>query len=677
MADVPTLFLDTETYSETPIRDGTHRYAEDVEIMIASWAFDDPIFGEGDVRVEDLQDHPVGLFSDELMSYIEDPSIPIVMHNGGMFDRTVIRYAQGIAIDPERIIDTMVQAVSHGLPGGLDKLSVIFKLGELSKQQGGKELIQLFCKPAPKNQKLRRRDRHTHPEEWQRFLSYAGGDIPPMRELRRQLPNWNYPGQGRKNFGIDERQTWLLDQKINDRGFKVDVALAEAAVELLAIMKDRTDTYLTEETWGDVTSAGQRDKLLAYLLKEYGVSLPDMQKSTLERRIDDPNLPMVVRELLSVRLDASMASTSKYAALLRTRSTRDNRLRGTLQFCGAARTGRWAGRLFQPQNLVRTPDAFTRDIQEETIATIKSGVGDLMLANPMRSASYCLRGSIIAADGKKIVAADLSGIEARVLPWLAGEEWKLQAYREIDQGIGEDMYRRTAGKILGKPPEMVTKDERQGKGKVPDLACGYQGSVGAFYAIANLYNFEISEDEARRIVELWRDENPAIRQFWNDLENGAREAILSPNRVVQVGEHIAFHRWREWLRMRLPSGRVICYCQPALERHPKFGGLSISYLGINNYTRKWERIFTYGGKFAAEATQGTARDVMASNMPLIEDAGYPIILTVHDEVITETPDDPHFTSDQLCALLARTPDWADDRLPIAAGGFEAYRYRKD
>lgn len=475
---------------------------------------------------------------------------------------------------------------------------------------------------------------------------------------------------------MNELQLWQYDQRMNDRGFQVDTELAEAAVRILNRLKKAGDERTVELTDGNVQSVTQRDALLRQLLEAHGVDLPDVQKSTIERRIDDPNLPWVVKELLLLRLDGAMASTSKYKALLRTASS-DGRLRGTIQFCGAVRTGRDGGRLWQPQNLIRTPDWFTADYQEEVVDAIKSDTADLLYDNAVKLISYCCRGSIIAAPGKKLIEADLSGIEARVLPWLAGEEWKLQAFRDFDAGIGPDLYRVSAGKLLNRPADEVTKDERQSHGKVTELSCGYQGAVKALFATARLYGYMLDEREAKIIVDMWRDAHPATVAFWYELEQAARTAIEHSGTVVKVGR-VAFHRWGEWLRMKLPSGRVLCYCQPAIVPSKMFAGAtSVSYLGVNNYTRKWERLHTYGGKFAAEATQGTARDIMFSNIPAIEAAGYPIVLKVHDSALTEVPDDPCFTTEELCALLSTHPEWADESLPLIAGGFEAYRYRKD
>lgn len=673
------LYIDTETFCETPISHGTHRYAETAEVMILAWSQDDPLLGDGDVVVEDLVDEfGNGDWSrrstafDDAVETTRSTGGKFIFHNSG-FDRTVLRW-QGLELDPRDVIDTMVQAMSHGLPGGLDHLSTIFKLGDDAKHKGGKELIHLFCKPGAKSRKLRRATKYTHPEEWARFLSYAGADIVSMRALRKKLPGWNYPGKPNSNQ-LTEHDTWVLDQRVNDRGFAVDLELAHAAVEMMEVVKANSDAYVEETTFGEVKSASQVHKLLAHLLAFYGVSLPDMQKGTLERHVDDPNLPEVVKDLLRARMDGAAAAPAKYNALLRSVSN-DGRLRGTIQFCGASRTGRDAGRIFQPQNLVR-PNKAEAAAVPDYIDAIKSGAGDLLLGNPGRAAAVSLRGAIIAPPGRKLVVADLSNIEGRVLAWGAGEKWKLDAFRAYDSGTGHDLYKLGAARILKKRPEDITDDERQVMGKVPELACGFQGAAGAFGTMAALYGLDLDPEFIDEIVQGWRAANTAIKSFWFDLEQAAREATISPGVSTYVNDRVMFNRWREWLRMELPSGRVLCYCQPAIVPHPKFeNSTSLSYLGVNSYTRKWERIHTYGGKLSENWTQATARDVLKTNSHGIEEAGFEIILPVHDETVTETPDDIRFTTEKLCDRLRATPWWADETLPLAAAGFETYRYEK-
>jgi DNA polymerase len=668
------LFLDSETYSEVPINNGTYAYAScpKIEVMIESWAIDD-----GPVHVSDLtagEPGPLDLFDVDDFEWI-------VIHggNGPTFDRIVMKVAGRADIPPEKIWDTAVQARSHGLPGGLDKLCGIFNVPEaLAKHKDGKKLIQLFCKPRPKNIKLRRATRTSHPVEWQRFLSYAGGDIHAMRYLFKTLPRWNYPTR--------EHGLWVLDQKINERGFLVDVELAEAAIAMMADEKQITDAQTKAATEGRISSTTQRDKLLKELCIEHGVTLPDLTGDTIERRLEDENLPGPVKELLRQRLLTSSTSTAKYSKILKAKSD-DDRMRGSLLFCGAPRTKRWSGKIFQPQNLPR-PDMDQDQIARE-IEWLLAGQLDRIM-EPIRLSWNALRGLIIAEKGKKIVQADLAQIEARVLPWLAREEWKLDAFTKYDMGLGPDLYYVGAARLLSiirnetVSPEEIDKALRQAYGKVPDLACGYGGASGAFAQFAALYRVDMAPDEVATAVRTWREGHRAIADwdtgFWKQLDDAARLAIQHRGEWFDAGRYIRFKRINEWLVMRLPSGGFLSYAHPRIVPDPRKGRFegrdTISFMGIDAYTKRWTQLYTYGGKLSADATQATAREILAYNLPHVEEK-YPIILQVHDEVVTETPDDPEWNVDDLVARLTRRPPWIDDKLPLAAGGFEAYRYRKD
>lgn len=354
---------DLETFCETPLKNGLHRYAEDVEITVFAWAVDD-----GPVEVIDCTLPGWELKRDAALAEMFSAD-EIVFHNSA-FDRTVLRHAWGVDVPLDKLIDTMVQALAHSLPGSLDKLCPILGVPtNAAKDKSGKALIQLLCKPRAKNIAIRRATRLTHPVEWQRFLDYAGSDILAMREIRKRLPKWNYPGN------VRERELWMLDQKINDRGVAVDMDLAAAAVEATELAKKALKVKVQELTDGEVESATKRRQFLAHILAEYGVDLPDLQKATLERRLADDRIPEPVKELLRVRLMATVTSTTKYKALMRSTSS-DGRLRGTLQFCGASRTGRWAGRLFQPQNIAR--GTLSWEEVEEAIEAFKAGCADLI-----------------------------------------------------------------------------------------------------------------------------------------------------------------------------------------------------------------------------------------------------------------------------------------------------------
>lgn len=679
---------DTETYSEVPIANGTHAYAEKAEVML--WAFA-------------IDDHPAEVWDltsgapmpDALADALADPDCIFALHNSH-FDRTVLRHC-GFEIPARRVNDTMVKALAHSLPGGLEKLCEIFDIpGDKAKDKDGRRLVLLFCKPRPAKSNPRRATRETHPAEWAKFVEYARLDVEAMRAVDAKLPTWN--------CSSSERALWELDQAINDRGFAVDVGLARAAIAAVQVEQARLADRTQALTGGDVQAATQRDEMLRHITRAYGVTLPDMQQSTLERRIGDPDLPAALRELLAIRLQASTTSTAKYQTLLRAVS-KDARLRGTLQFCGAARTGRWAGRLFQAQNLAR-PTMPSADIACG-IDAVKAGCADLLFDRPLELLSNCLRGAIVAPPGKKLVCADLANIEGRGLAWVAGEQWKLQAFRDYDAGEGPDLYKASYAKSFGVSPEDVVDGERQ-IGKVQELALGFEGGVGAFVTFAAAYGIDLEAmaeqafsaipadilNEARSALEwtkregrptfglsarawmvcdsfkrAWRYGHPATASFWRDLQDAARLAVQNPGRVFDC-RRVSLRRDGAWLRIRLPSGRSLCYPGIRLGEGDK-----LSYMGVNQYTRQWSRLDTYGGKLAENITQAVARDVLADNMPRVEAAGYRIVLSVHDELITEAPDTPEFNAAHLSALMAAPPAWAED-LPLAAEGFEAARYRK-
>lgn len=683
------LWGDLETYCEIPINNGTHAYAEGVEVMLFAWAI-----GDEPVSVWDLTaGEPI---PSRLRKAIADPDTILFFHNSH-FDRTVLRHAMPELAPPvERWRDTMVQALAHSLPGALGALCEVLGVPQdKAKDKEGKSLIQLFCKPRPKNSKLRRATSKTHPVEWQRFVAYAGLDIEAMREVYKRLPKWNYQGA--------ELALWHRDQQINDRGVCMDVQLAQAAIEAVDLEQKRLAKRTQVMTDGEVQAATQRDAMIKHIVESYGVDLPDMQRSTLERRIADPDLPSTVKELLHIRLQASTTSTSKYKSLMKGIS-RDGRLRGTLQFCGASRTGRWAGRLFQPQNLPRP--TLEQERIDEGIEALKSGCADLLFDNVMELTSSALRGCIMAPAGKKLVVSDLSNIEGRKLAWLAGEQWKLDAFRDYDEGTGPDLYKLAYARAFNISHEDVTKYQRQ-IGKVMELGLGFGGGVAAFLTFALVYGLDLEElataalpniprdvqreakswyDESVKrkatyglservfiacdsLKRLWRRAHPETCDFWYQLERTVRAAIATPAKTLYCG-YLKVRRDGAWLRIQLPSGRALCYPSPTIEKG------DITYMGINSYSRKWQRLKTYGGKLVENVTQAAARDVLAGNMPLIEDAGYSIVLTVHDEVICEAPDTDDYTDAALSSLLSTNPTWAPD-IPLNAGGFEALHYRKE
>jgi DNA polymerase len=485
----------------------------------------------------------------------------------------------------------------------------------------------------------------------------------------------------------------------------VDLELAHAAIDAVAVEQKRLKAAVVEQTDGLVTNVSQRDNLLAFICAEYGVSLPDMKADTLRRRMDDPELPEAVKLLISIRLEATKTSTAKYQALVKATSA-DGRLRNTLQFAGASRTARWAGRIFQPQNMPR-PDMKNPAIAEG-IEALKANCADLFFENVMRLTANTVRGCIVAPPGKKLVIADLSNIEGRGLAFLAGERWKLKAFADFDAGIGEDLYKVAYGRSFNVDPKEATGQKRQ-IGKVMELGLGYEGGVAAFLTFAVVYRMDLNElatavygtaspeamanalgmwkwaTKMKRTLGLpeniyvaceilkraWRDAHPNTTALWKAAGDSVRAAINNPGQTFDIGEHLKARRDGAWLRIRLPSGRYLCYINPRVDDDGQ-----ITYFGVNQYTRQWGPIKTYGGKLVENCTQAFARDIMASAMQPIENAGYEIVLSVHDELLTETPDSPEFNTKALAGMMATAPTWAKG-IPLAAAGFETARYRKD
>lgn len=766
-------FMDLETYSPEPINNGSHRYAEKAEVLL--WAYAD---GNGDIRVWDVangyvhwQEELTGLWEEQyigkpfppqsLTEILHDPEAAVWFHNGGMFDFVVLEHALPHLlklVDISRWRDTMVQAFSHALPGALEKLGEVLNLHEDHRKiSEGKKLVRLFCMPQNEDFSKKfgtiRASKATHPAEWQRFVQYAGGDIVTMREARRLMPSWNYKDK--------QLLLWHTDIKVNNRGFAVDLELAKHAVTAAALIQDRLSKRVQTATHDEVGSATQRDAMLDFLqplCAEFGVELPDLKADTLERRLEDPDLPDYIKDLLRIRLEASMNSVSKFKTLLK-RVSSDGRLRGSMQFRGAGRTGRWAHRGFQPGNLPRA--SLSHELIEFAIECIKADdvdAMDLVFPNLMLAISNTIRGAIVAAGGKKLVVADLSNIEGRVAAWLAGEDWKLEAFRQFDKGIGHDLYIVAYASSFGISLEGV--EPKDGKkfigasnrqiGKVEELMFQYGGGVGAWLTGAATYGIDLaamtesvwdtipewakleaadflhwlyeqntaklqrklelldekakSDDtqdvgallkefeelnakiEAAKvkcrygltervfiacdaIKRLWRKAHPAISSYWKDLENTVKAAITDPG-VTYPCRKVKIRRDGAWLRIGLPSGRALCYPNPGIDKDG-----SIFYTGFSPYNRQWGKVKTYGGKLLENITQAVACDQLAECMPAAELAGYATVLSVHDELVTETPDSEDFTADELASIMCSDLGW-NAGLPLAAAGFTTDRYRK-
>lgn len=684
------LYYDSETFGHLPLSLGVYKYAETSELLTAQYAVND-----GPVTLIDWVHGQRDRYLDDLL---QSPDVTIVAHNA-QFDRVLMGMADNAspamrvaARQITRWRCTQVRGMCHGLPGGLGVLSQLYNLGTNAKALDGKSLIHLFCKPLPKNNKLRRATAATHPDEWRRFLDYAKQDIPPTRELFKRLPDWNMPEGG------SELALYHLDQKINDRGFLLDMALVDGAMQAVASRQHELDDETLMLTGEELSTTRRRDALITYMLAEFGVDLPDLKMSTLEKRVNDEELPEIARRLIRIRLSASSASVSKYKRA-KSAVCRDRRIRGSQAYSGARRTRRWAGRILQPHNFMRPDKNWPIDAD---IEALRAGIGNLVLPNPIRSAANALRGIIIASPGRKLVWGDLSSVEARGTAWLSAEQWQLDAYKN-----GEDIYRINYARSFGGVAAQVTDTQRQ-ISKVVSLAASYGGNVGALLSMAMNYKIEPAQliamaranappalvDEGREfydwcarsdvttygltrddfavlnaVIRGWRYANPLITRMPKLLNAACVDAINYPDTWFPAGPKLWTRCDGGWLRILLPSGNWLCYPEPRAD------GARVSYMGQNAYNFRWSRIYPAPGLWLENSAQGLTRDFMAHNMPAIDAAGFEIVLMVHDEVVTDAPDNGQYTAGNLVSLMSRRPPYALD-FPLTADGVESYRYRK-
>ena len=685
------LYLDMETYSELDLRKvGSQRYTRECSVLLLSWAVDD-----GPVLTWDATG--VSMLPGALHAAFRDPTVELCAHNAA-FDRNVLKHALGYDVPVERWHCTMAQALAHGLPGGLAALGDVFDMRDRKLSDGG-ALIHLFCKPQPATRLVRRATRETHPARWADFVRYCERDVVAMRDLRTAMPMWNYMP------GSPERLLWNLDQRINDHGFAVDLELAQAAMLAAQVAATASKREVATLTHGAVASASQRDRLLEYARRIHGAQLGDLRAPTLGKQLAALDLPEDLRTLLELRAEAATASTAKYAAVVN--AAVGGRLRGTMQWCGAARTGRWAHRQFQPGNLKRPDRDMPHEVVEHLTAATKAGVLGLAHAEPMRALANCVRGCIVAPPGSKLVISDLSNIEGRVLAWLADERWKLDAFASYDKGTGADLYKLAYSRAMRVELTDVGPYQRQ-IGKTMELALGYAGGVGAFVTLATALGLDLDElasavlaaaapaavEQARGLhawyvrmkrstydleprvwiacevlKSAWREAHGATVALWALLQAAVERALDEPGVTHKAGRWLRVRASGDWVRVRLPSGRQLCYM------HMQRDAGALSFMGVNQFTRKWSRLRTYGGSLVENACQAVARDTMALAMAPAMELGYQVVLTVHDELVTETADDDTHTVRELSTVLSTTPGWAPG-LPLAAAGFETYRYRK-
>ena len=662
MTEKRVLFLDTETYSSIDIKKaGAFKYMEapDFEILLLPYAWnDDP------VRVLDLTDPADREELPDIIAGLQDPDTIKVAHNSA-FERAAYHRAFGFYQPPEEWVDTMILAAYNGLPMSLDAAGAALQI-EQQKLKEGTALISYFCKPCKPTIANGGRTRnlpHHAPEKWARFKDYAGRDVEAMRLIFKKLSR--YPVT---DF---ERQVWTLDARINERGVLVDLELAQAAIDVDASFKAEHMEEMARLTGLDnPNSVSQlRDWLAAV-----GMSCESLNKATvadLRKTATD----RTTRRVLELRQLLGKTSTKKYEAMVNAAGAGD-RVRGITQYYGAGRTGRWAGRLVQLQNLpqnhldgIDTVREIVRAKDLDTLELLYDSVPDVL--------SQLIRTAFIAKPGHTFLVSDYAAIEARVIAYLAGEKWRLDVFAE-----GGDIYCSSAAQMFKVP---VVKHGINGhlrqKGKVAELACGYGGGVAALKAFG-ADKMGLTEVEMQDIVTQWRAASPTIPKLWSRVENAAKQALANPGRWVPVYrphflrgvcETIAEYRKdADALRCRLPSGRILTYWGARLEDYR--GRPSVVFMGQNQTTRKWEKTETWGGKLVENIVQAFARDCLAVAMVRLEAAGYNIVFHVHDEVVIEAPDGSRW--EEAAAIMGQPIDWAPGLL-LRGDGYETKFYMKD
>ena len=643
--------IDIETYSSVSIKDaGLYKYVQsgDFKVLLFAYSFDGSI--------------PV------IVDLAQGEHIPSEVRMA-LFSGDVIKHAYNAAFEwyclskyfgvnePKYWLPqwrcTMVHGLYCGLIGGLGNIGEALGLpADKQKDRIGGSLIQKFCVPGKNGKPVTPAQ---EPEKWALFKKYCVQDVVTEMEVERRLSAFPVP-----DFVQAE---WEQDMRVNAAGVRLDMDLAEGAVAFSDAETDGLKAQAKAVT--GLSNPNSPAQLKAWIGDNLGEVPSSLSKAAVEELLDREDLPPKVRAALELRQKLGKTSVSKYKAMLECVCP-DGRIRGLLQFYGASRTGRWAGRLVQMQNLPRNYIEeldYARDL-------VKAGRVDelaFVFGNVPDTLSQLIRTAFIPAEGHRFVVADFSAIEARVIAWLAGEQWRMQAFAN-----GEDIYCASASRIYGVP---VVKHGENGhlrqKGKIAELACGYGGSVGAMKAMGGA---NLTDEELKQIVDDWRKASPNIPRLWYRLENAAMDAIRTGVPVMANGLVFRYEGTAEGLRfltIQLPSGRKLFYCNPFFGLN-RFGKDSIHYWGAN--TGNWRELETYGGKLTENIVQAIARDCLAYALKNIEDAGYRIVMHIHDEVILDVPA-ADADLDRVCRIMCQTPPWAAGLLLNAAGFVGAYYFK--
>lgn len=672
---VSKLHIDFETKSVTDLRKfGLDIYARhpSTDIWVMAYCFDN-----GQIKYW-LPGMPL---PQEIVDHINNGGLVVahnVMFEHAIWNNVMVRKYGAPVLKLTQCDCTMARAYAMSLPGALKMLAEALGVSS-RKDMDGHALMMSMAKP-------RSYDAYGDPIWWddpkrlQRLISYCVQDV----AVERACDDLMVP------LSPAERKVWLLDQRINARGIGVDRKAIEKAKPIIDRVKKKLNADIKRQTNGQVEETSEASAILAWCNRN-GIPMESLRKHDLEEWLSIESLPDNVREVLEIRGDAAKASVAKLDAMLNM-SLFDGRARGQFQYHGAS-TGRWAGRGIQLHNLPR-PDKRWKDPQLQ--ATIINGIAEGKYDEHfiedafgpfMHVMGSMVRGMLRAAGGHEFIGADLANIEGRMLAWCAGETWKLQAFTLADAGLGPDIYFMTAGRILGKPAtkEAISDDERQAYGKVPELALGYGGGVGAFKSMAVNYGVDLTDEQADEIKVAWREVHPATKQYWYDVQRAAMAAIRNQGGEFSAGpagRAVKFKVAGSFLWLLLPSSRVLCYPYPQIDMvKAPWGDMieSVTYMGIDGnpkskFKGKWCRLKTYGGSLVENIVQALARDVLVEGMFRMEEKDYPIVLHVHDEADAEVKIGFGDVK-EVEQLMSVVPVWAQG-LPLSAKGFRGERYRK-
>lgn len=639
--------IDIETYSDISLPDcGVHRYvaSEQFEILLFAYSID-----EGEIRVIDLASGEK--MPEEVMDLLMDDSVIKTAFNAA-FERTCINRYFGISLPPEVWRCTAVQSAILALPLSLEGVGEALSLDK-KKMSEGKELIRFFCMPCKATKANGGRTRNLPsdaPEKWEQFKTYCKRDVDVEMQIRKKLKNYPVPDR--------EQMLYCMDQRINDRGIRVDTRMVSQAIACDLLYKE-TAAKRAYELSG-LENPNSVSQLKGWL-SDKGIEVDSLAKDTVTELVGKTEGE--VSELLKLRLAMSKTSVKKYEAI--ERAVCDGRVHGLLQFYGANRTGRWAGRLVQIHNL---PQNHMEDL-ELARSLVKEGRFDLvelLYPSTPEVLSELIRTAFVAKPGCRFIISDFSAIEARVLAWMSGEAWRLRVFSTHGK-----IYEASASAMFGVPIEEIGKTSplRQ-KGKIAELALGYGGSVGALVSMGAT-KMGLSEEELPDLVSQWRLANPHITEFWWKVDAAAFKAVKE--RCTVQMDRLLFEYRGGILFIHLPSGRKLSYVKPRLELN-RFGREGITYEGVGE-SKKWTRIETYGPKMVENIVQAVSRDILAEAMLRLEKAGFDIVMHVHDEVVLEVPEGVS-SVEEVNELMAVNPSWTMG-LPLKAAGFESAFYKKD